>query len=212
LRANLDLTGGQIMAESVAYALGVKIGLGPAEALVKELSQRAAQDKISLKEALLNDSRVRSHLSVAEIEKLFIPLTYQGSAQIFIDRLVVASQMRAPRRTEPRAESRPEPPAESRPEKHPVEAMLAGASAPAMTDRPDFAKPPMAASDQVAALSPTAAGTAEVPNLQPAPAAALPAQAAPEKLQWPGTLLHIFTNAAKPSGGPPSNRDKSDLP
>ena len=212
LRQNLDLTGGQIMAEAVSYALGGRIGRAQAHVLVEELSGRAARDKGSLKEALLNDTRVRSHLSVAEIEKLFIPLTYQGSAQIFIDRLVVASQMRAPRRTEPRAESRPEPPAESRPEKHPVEAMLAGASAPAMTDRPDFAKPPMAASDQVAALSPTAAGTAEVPNLQPAPAAALPAQAAPEKLQWPGTLLHIFTNAAKPSGGPPSNRDKSDLP
>ena len=38
---------------------------------------------------------MKSHLSSAEIDKLFIPLTYQGSAQIFIDRLVVASQSRA---------------------------------------------------------------------------------------------------------------------
>ena len=188
LRANLDLTGGQIMAESVAYALGVKIGLGPAEALVKELSQRAAQDKISLKEALLNDSRVRSHLSVAEIEKLFIPLTYQGSAQTFIDRLAVASQMRAPRRTEPRAESRLERRSEPLPQPNPVDVMLAGAS------------------------DPVAAAITEAPKPVGAPATELPTPATPEKLQWPNTLLHIFTNAAKQQGEPPPVRDKPDSP
>ena len=97
LRANLELTGGQIMAEAVSFALAEKLGRAEAHALVRELSQHAEKEKRPLKEVLLGDIRVKAQLSAPEIEKLFIPLTYQGSAQTFIDRLVVASQMRAPR-------------------------------------------------------------------------------------------------------------------
>ena len=57
---------------------------------------------------LLSNLRVKSQLGPAAIEKLFLPLTYQGSAQTFIDRLVVSAQMRAQRRPELRAEIRPE--------------------------------------------------------------------------------------------------------
>ena len=53
---------------------------------------------------MLAHMRVKQHLTSAEVEKLFIPLTYQGSAQVFIDRLVMSSSTRAPRRVEPRAE------------------------------------------------------------------------------------------------------------
>ena len=97
LRTNLELTGGQIMAEALSFALAEKIGRAEAHALVRELSQQAETEKRPLKDLLLGDIRVKAELSSAEVEKLFIPLTYQGSAQTFIDRLVVASQMRAPR-------------------------------------------------------------------------------------------------------------------
>ena len=103
LRANLDLSGGQIMAEAVSYALAEKIGRPEAHLLVRELSQQAEKEKRSFKELLAADPRVAAQLSSVEIEKLFIPLTYQGSAQIFIDRLVVATQTRAIRRPGPRA-------------------------------------------------------------------------------------------------------------
>ena len=43
LRANLELSGGQIMAEAVSFALAEKIGRAEAHALVRELSQQAAQ-------------------------------------------------------------------------------------------------------------------------------------------------------------------------
>ena len=100
LRTNLELTGGQIMAEAVSFALAEKLGRAEAHALVRELSQKAAKEKRPFKEVLLNDLRIKAQLSGLEIEKLFIPLTYQGSAQTFIDRLVVTSQMRTPRRSE----------------------------------------------------------------------------------------------------------------
>jgi 3-carboxy-cis,cis-muconate cycloisomerase len=110
LRTNLELTGGQIMAEAVSFALAEKLGRAEAHALVRELSQKAAQEKRPFKEVLLNDLRIKAQLSGLEIEKLFIPLTYQGSAQTFIDRLVVTSQMRTPRRSDTRTEIKPPTP------------------------------------------------------------------------------------------------------
>ena len=120
LRTNLEMSGGQIMAEAVSFALAAKMGRADAHALVRELSLQAEKEKRPLKEVMLGDLRVKSHIGGLEIERLFIPLTYQGSAQTFIDRLVVASQMRAPRRTEPRTEARTEP----RPPTRPFDAKL----------------------------------------------------------------------------------------
>jgi 3-carboxy-cis,cis-muconate cycloisomerase len=107
LRTNLELTGGQIMAEAVSFALAERVGRAEAHALVRELSQKAAQEKRPFKEVLLNDLRIKAQLSGLEIEKLFIPLTYQGSAQTFIDRLVVTSQMRTSRWPDIRTETKP---------------------------------------------------------------------------------------------------------
>ena len=53
LRANLEMTGGQIMAEAVSFALAEKIGRAEAHALVQELSRQAVQEKRPLKEVLL---------------------------------------------------------------------------------------------------------------------------------------------------------------
>jgi 3-carboxy-cis,cis-muconate cycloisomerase len=121
LRTNLDLTGGQIMTEALTYALAGKIGRTEAVALMRELSQQAANDKRTLKEIVLHDLRVKSQLGGLEIEKLFIPLTYQGSAQVFIDRLVISVQTRGSRRQEPRpvetraADARPADPRPTEP-------------------------------------------------------------------------------------------------
>jgi 3-carboxy-cis,cis-muconate cycloisomerase len=102
LRTNLELSGGQIMAEAAAFALAEKTGRAEAHRIMQDLSQRARKEGRPLKDMLLGDLRVKSLFSSVEIEKLFIPLTYQGSAQIFIERLVVASQSRAARRPETR--------------------------------------------------------------------------------------------------------------
>jgi 3-carboxy-cis,cis-muconate cycloisomerase len=108
LRANLDASGGQIMAEAVSFALAEKIGRIEAHRLVQDLSHQAVKEKRPLKELLLNNLRVKGQMSSAEVEKLFIPLTYQGSAQVFIDRLVVSSSTRVARRIEPRVDFKAE--------------------------------------------------------------------------------------------------------
>jgi 3-carboxy-cis,cis-muconate cycloisomerase len=202
LRANLEMTGGQIMAEAVAFALAEKIGRTEAHALVRVLSLQASQEKRPFKEVLLKDLQMKTFLSGIEIERLFIPLTYQGSAQTFIDRLVVSSQLRTPRRPdarpELRAEPRPEPKIEPKPEpkpeikpeapppQHPPEVRLP--VAPQLTAEPAAVEPlpaePLA----------TAAPTEIAPSPPPAPP--------------PDALMHIFTQAAQQPGTSPDDPDK----
>ena len=105
LRANLEMTGGQIMAEAVSFALAEKMGRAEAHALVQELSRQAVQEKRPFKEVLLSNLRVKWQLGAAGDRKAVHAAHLPGSAQTFIDRLVVASQMRAPRRPELRPEA-----------------------------------------------------------------------------------------------------------
>jgi 3-carboxy-cis,cis-muconate cycloisomerase len=166
LRANLELTGGQIMAEAVSFALAEKVGRAEAHALVRELSQKAAQEKRPFKEALLNDLRIKAQLSGLEIEKLFIPLTYQGSAQTFIDRLVVTSQMRTPRRPDIRTEIKPLSPPPARPAEVPL---------------------------PVAAQLPPVANSATVADVSPPTPSAVPDTAPSREDHAAGALMDVLT-------------------
>jgi 3-carboxy-cis,cis-muconate cycloisomerase len=92
MRANLEATGGQIMAEAVMIALGGKLGRLEAHHLVEEACRKASAEHRHLEEVLNEDARVTAHLGAADIERLFDPLAYQGVAQEFIDRLISASK------------------------------------------------------------------------------------------------------------------------
>ncbi len=188
VRANLELTGGQIMAEAVSFALAEKIGRAEAHALVREISQQAAKDRRLLKELLLGDIRVKSHLSAIEIEKLFLPLTYQGSAQTFIDRLVVSSQMRAPRR----AEAAPAKPAQQAPPPSPPApaAEIAIPAAETMDTSEISAGPPAAAPE----LKVSAAD-----RIDPPPAA-----------KEPGAFINVLSRVADEAETALSEQDKHD--
>jgi 3-carboxy-cis,cis-muconate cycloisomerase len=88
MRTNLDATQGRVMAEAIAAALAPKIGHGEARKLVEEASQKAAAEKRSLQNVLADDARVSAHLAGPMLGRLFEPMSYQGAAQTFIDRLV----------------------------------------------------------------------------------------------------------------------------
>jgi 3-carboxy-cis,cis-muconate cycloisomerase len=88
---NLDLTGGQIMAEAIAFRLAEKLGKSVAHKLLEDASKRAHAEKRSLKDVLTHDQRVTAHIPPAELPKLFDPLSYQGVAQTLIDRLVASA-------------------------------------------------------------------------------------------------------------------------
>jgi 3-carboxy-cis,cis-muconate cycloisomerase len=90
MRANLEATGGQIMAEAVMIALGPKLGRLEAHHVVEEACRKASAEQRHLEEVLSEDKRVTAHLAPDEIERLFDPLAYQGVAQAFIDRQLAA--------------------------------------------------------------------------------------------------------------------------
>ena len=198
LRTNLELTGGRVMAEAVSFALAEKMGRAQAHVLVQELSQRAAQEKRPLKEILLNDLRVKAQLSGIEIEKLFIPLTYQGSAQTFIDRLVVASQTRAPRRDAPTVTSRlPVPPP-------PSPAVPIAASHTEMPKGPNVI-PPIAPDTNLSSDSPEASSPAASQELKVSVVDRIerPSEPEPKAGQTSGSIMDILTRTEpKPPTAP----------
>jgi 3-carboxy-cis,cis-muconate cycloisomerase len=98
MRANVDITQGQIMAEAITFALAAKISRPEANKLVEEASQKAVTDKVSLQNVLAEDPRVTAHIPGPTLGRLFEPMSYQGAAQTFIDRLVGALKAGANKR------------------------------------------------------------------------------------------------------------------
>jgi 3-carboxy-cis,cis-muconate cycloisomerase len=90
MRANLEATGGLIMAEAVAFALAEKVGRQDAHHLVEAASKTAVTEKKSLREVLEKDAAVTAHLAPEKIAQLFEPMAYQGISQILIDRLLAS--------------------------------------------------------------------------------------------------------------------------
>ncbi|HVN61646.1 MAG TPA: 3-carboxy-cis,cis-muconate cycloisomerase [Gaiellaceae bacterium] len=84
MRANLDATGGLIMAERITYLLAVRIGRTAAHELVSKASARAVAAGRPLRAELEADPRVE--LSPPELDAAFDPTGYLGSAEAFVDR------------------------------------------------------------------------------------------------------------------------------
>jgi 3-carboxy-cis,cis-muconate cycloisomerase len=90
MRANLDTTGGLIMAEAIAFALAEKVGKSEAHHLVEVLSKKAVAEKRHLRDVLAEDAKVKAQLPAAKIATLLEPMTYQGTSQALIDRLLAS--------------------------------------------------------------------------------------------------------------------------
>ncbi len=90
MRANLEVTGDVVMAESLAAALAARIGPQPARELVKTLAVRAARHGAGLRAEAEADDRVSRHLSAGDLDRAFDPAAYLGSVFPFIDRALAA--------------------------------------------------------------------------------------------------------------------------
>jgi 3-carboxy-cis,cis-muconate cycloisomerase len=98
MRANFETTLGVTMAPPVSRALAEKLGKTIAEQVMEEAIHKALAEKRHLRDILGEDERVTLLMNPGEIAKLFEPLSYQGVAQTFIERLVASAQSRVPRR------------------------------------------------------------------------------------------------------------------
>ena len=86
MRANLEISQGQIFAEAVQMALAPALGRDAAHEVVASASRRARSERRHLREVLAGESRVTAVLDRDAIGRLFDPLSYLGSTDAFIDR------------------------------------------------------------------------------------------------------------------------------
>lgn len=97
MRANLDLTGGLLLAERVAASLAPALGRLEAHDLVAKASTEATAGGRSFADALRAHPAVHDRLNASDIDALLDPSGYLGSTDAFIDR---ALEAHAARRTE----------------------------------------------------------------------------------------------------------------
>ena len=84
MRANLEATRGLIMSERLVFALAERLGREDAHTLVREAGTRAGELGTSLRDELAANEGMP--LSAAELDLAFVPETYVGAADVFIDR------------------------------------------------------------------------------------------------------------------------------
>jgi 3-carboxy-cis,cis-muconate cycloisomerase len=90
MRANLELTGGLAMSESVVDALAAAVGRARAQALVTEAAEHVAQRGSSLRDALLELPEVSAAVSGQRLDQALTPEHYLGVVDALIDRALAA--------------------------------------------------------------------------------------------------------------------------
>ncbi len=90
MSANLALTGGLVMSESLTMTLASHIGRPEAYRLVQSLCAQVVEKKGDLRQLALNDAQISTILSQAEIEQALDPVAYLGSTDAFIQRALAA--------------------------------------------------------------------------------------------------------------------------
>ena len=94
MRANLDATGGLVLAERGQLRSRGAVGRAAGHEIAREAAQRVAVSGRSLADELRHDQRVG--LSGDELDALLDPTTYLGSAEAFVDRALELYAREAP--------------------------------------------------------------------------------------------------------------------
>jgi 3-carboxy-cis,cis-muconate cycloisomerase len=81
--ANVNITGGLVLAESVAMRLAPELGKREADAAVRRAARRTGEGQ-SFADVLASDSTVSAVLNRSEIDKALSPDDYLGSAETFV--------------------------------------------------------------------------------------------------------------------------------
>ncbi|MFF4604900.1 3-carboxy-cis,cis-muconate cycloisomerase [Streptomyces sp. NPDC001339] len=85
MRANLNLTGGQIVSERIAAVLAPRLGRRAARALLTRASQEAHRTRRPLHTVLAGLPELDDVLSAGELSDLLDPTRYSGVADILVD-------------------------------------------------------------------------------------------------------------------------------
>jgi 3-carboxy-cis,cis-muconate cycloisomerase len=90
MRANLEVTGGLTMSESVATALGPVLGRRAAHQLVQRVARRSQEEGRSFRELLLDQPEVVEGVGARGIEDALDPRHYLGVSEELISRTLRA--------------------------------------------------------------------------------------------------------------------------
>ncbi len=88
MRANIEVTGGLVLAEAVSATLGSRLGKAKAHELVEAACRKAVAEKRPLGAVLAEDPQISRSLSPDEIEVLMMPEAYLGSSAEFVARVL----------------------------------------------------------------------------------------------------------------------------
>jgi len=80
MRKNLDMTKGLILSQRVTFFLADKIGKDTADKVMHDVSMKALEDNITLKNAIKDDDKISNYFSELELDRLLNPETYIGLA------------------------------------------------------------------------------------------------------------------------------------
>ena len=86
MAANLARSGGQILAEALTMALAPHLGRHEAFSITREVSERAAKTGEDVRRVALGDERVCAVLSPEQVNDVFDPSHYLGSASVYVER------------------------------------------------------------------------------------------------------------------------------
>ena len=88
MKQNLDATHGLIFAEGVIMTLAGRIGKTSAREVVEAAIRQARQSGKHLREVLVEEKAVTDNLPAEELDSLFEPENYLGSAEEFVNRAI----------------------------------------------------------------------------------------------------------------------------
>jgi 3-carboxy-cis,cis-muconate cycloisomerase len=94
MRANLDLTNGNIVSEAVMMGLGPHLGRQRAHDLVYDICRESAAKGQPLVDLLAKDAEISRHVTRAELEKMCDPANYLGLAGEMVDRVLAREKAR----------------------------------------------------------------------------------------------------------------------
>ncbi|MHA6757943.1 nitrosuccinate lyase [Streptacidiphilus sp. PAMC 29251] len=96
MRANLDLTGSQVVSERMAALLAPRLGRARARQLLTIASQTAGRDGRPLAAVLGEMPEVSAHFDDRELALLLDPADYTGAAGLLVDRALALSAVPSP--------------------------------------------------------------------------------------------------------------------
>jgi adenylosuccinate lyase len=94
MRANLDASGGYVLAEPVVLALAAELGARRAHDLVHAAAQRGLEDGLDFRAALAADAEIAAHLPADRVDDLLRPESSLEAVDALIDAVLAGARGR----------------------------------------------------------------------------------------------------------------------